>query len=136
APRRRAPRAVPRPSIAAVHIGGTPGFPEEECRGRLRLTEGDRFDFVAWQDDRSRLTSFYQSHGFFEARVRARRLPDGAANASPRPALRDTDAVVLDYVIDRGRPTRLEVSGAQLPAAVRDRLIERWAGRIFDGFSD
>ena len=134
APHRPPPRPVPRPSIAAVHIGGTPGFSEQELRGHLRLTEGDRFDFVAWQDDRARLTSFYQSRGFFEARVRARRLPADPANAASAAALQDADAIALDYVIDRGRPTRLDVSGVQLPAAVHDRIVERWTGAIFDGF--
>jgi outer membrane protein assembly factor BamA len=134
APHRPAPRPVPRPSIAAVHIGGTPGFPVEELHGRLRLTEGDRFDFVAWQDDRARLTSFYQSRGFFEARIRARRLPADRANEVSAASLRDADAIVLAYVVDRGRPTRLEVAGVQLPAAVRDRIVERWSGAIFDGF--
>ncbi|MBW8868143.1 MAG: translocation/assembly module TamB domain-containing protein, partial [Acidobacteria bacterium] len=134
APRRPPAVATPRPSIAAVHIGGTPGFSEDELRGRLRLTAGDRFDFVAWQDDRARLTDFYRTRGFFEARVRARRLPLDMANAPSGAKTLDADAIVLDYAIDRGRPTRLEVSGVSLPATVRDRIVERWTGAIFDGF--
>lgn len=133
APRRPPMRPVPQPSIAAVHIGGTTGFTEKELRGLLRLTEGRRFDFVTWQDDRARLTAFYRDRGFFEARVRARRLTADAAKATPDSII-DTAAIVLDYTIDRGRPTRLEVSGIQLPSGVRDRIVERWTGAIFDGF--
>src|SRR4029453_1369853 len=84
---RRQP-GTPGPRIAAVRISGTPGFPEKEVRGRLRLAEGDRFTFGAWQRDRDRLARFYHTHAFLEARIRARRLP----------AERD-DQVVLEYAM-------------------------------------
>ena len=34
----------------------------------------------------------------------------------------------------RGSPTRLEVSGYELPAEVQRRIVERWASSIFDRF--
>ena len=76
---RRRPRPAPRPdaTVAAVRFSGNLGFAESELRGQLRLTEGDRFDFAAWQQDSDRLRRYYQEHGFFEARVRARRPPGG-----------------------------------------------------------
>ena len=105
-----------------VRIAGTPGFPEPEVRRRLRLTRGDRFQFADWQRDRDRLEELYRSRGFYEARIRARRLPDDAAG------------VVLEYTIERGPETRLEVRGAALPEDVRARIIERWSSALFDAF--
>ncbi len=68
-------RAARQPAgrIAAVRFTGSPGFPERELRGRLKLTEGDRFTFAAWQSDRDRLADLYKTRGFLEARIRARR---------------------------------------------------------------
>ena len=105
-----------------VRIAGMPGFPEPDLRRRLRLTQGDRFGFAAWQRDRDRLEELYHSRGFYEARIRARRLPDAA------------DGVVLEYGIERGPETRLDVRGAALPEEVRARIIERWSSALFDAF--
>ena len=44
------------------------------------------------------------------------------------------EAIVLEYTIERGRPTRLDVSGFSLPDRVRSRIVERWTGATFDGF--
>jgi len=133
APRRPQPPKE-QPAIAAVRFGGTPGFPERELRGRLRLTEGDRFDFATWQEDRLRLNALYQSRGYFEARVRGRRSPALPGNVPSGASGPNVEAIVLEYTIERGRPTRLDVSGFSLPDAVRSRIVERWTGATFDGF--
>ena len=44
------------------------------------------------------------------------------------------DAVTLEYDIEQGPPSRLEVSGFELPGEVRRRIVERWTGAVFDGF--
>ena len=116
------PPRQPGPRVADVRIGGAPGFPEPELRRRLRLTQGDRFAFADWQRDRDRLEDLYRSRGYYEARIRARRQPDDAAG------------VVLEYTIERGPETRLEVRGAALPEDVRARIIERWSTALFDAF--
>ena len=67
--------AIVAPSVSAE----SHGFAENELRGQLRLTEGDRFDFSTWQDDRERLRRYYQERSFFESRVRARRTAEGDA---------------------------------------------------------
>ena len=120
--------------IAAVRFTGSPGFSERELRGRLKLTEGDRFQFAAWQRDRDRLAELYESRGFLEARIRARRIP-------VEPEKPDTDAGQTparppssSIRIERGPETRLDVRGATLPAAVRERILDRWSSTIFDGF--
>jgi outer membrane protein assembly factor BamA len=126
--------------IGAVRFIGSPGFPERELRGRLKLTEGDRFQFAAWQRDRDRLADLYETRGFLEARIRVRRVPVGApgadstAEGTPRRPDSVPAAVALEYAIERGPETRLDVRGATLPAAVRERLRDRWSSTIFDGF--
>jgi outer membrane protein insertion porin family len=129
-----------RPKIEAVRFGGTPGVTEEELRSHVKLTEGDRFDFAAWQEDRDRLTEWYRSQGFLEARVTARRQ-NGATTGAPAPEPeRDTAdpgdpaPVVLDYTIERGQRTNLVVRGTELPDPVRDRVLARWSTAVFDGF--
>jgi len=113
----------PGPHIAGVTIDGTPGFPEQELRRHLTLTEGDRFTFGAWQRDRDRLARLYHERAYLEARIRAKQLP----------ADRD-DRVTLEYAITRGPATRLIVHGVTLPDAVRDRIERRWTSALFDGF--
>jgi outer membrane protein assembly complex protein YaeT len=122
--RDRRPRQPPGPRVAAIRIVGTPGFPDDQLRRQLRLREGDRFAFGTWQQDRDRLERFYHSRNLLEARIRARRVAD----ASP------DQGVVLEYAITRGPVTNLDVRGAALPKAVLDRLSDRWATALFDGF--
>jgi outer membrane protein assembly complex protein YaeT len=129
---RRLPRA-PAPRIAAVRIEGAPGFPEDELRRQLRLREGDRFSFGAWQRDRDRLQDFYQSKGLLEARIRARRLAVETAAENQGGSPSET-TVVLEYRITRGPATQLDVRGITLPDDVRDRIVERWTTALFDGF--
>ena len=116
------PPRPPGARVADVRIGGAPGFPEADVRRRLRLGRGDRFQFAAWQRDRERLERLYLTRGFYEARIRARRIESGA------------DSIVLDYRIERGPETRLDVRGAVLPEDVRARIVQRWSAALFDAF--
>ena len=133
---RRRERLEPPPAarVKAIQFTGTPGFPESDLRGQVRLSEGDRFEFIRWQEDRERLTAFYRARGFFEARVRARRSLPPAAPAQTASEESMLDAITLEYNIERGNPTRLEVSGFDLPEDVRSKIIERWTSALFDGF--
>ena len=119
--RRDRPKRTPGAKIAGVRIAGTPGFPENELRGRLKLGEGDRFEFGKWQEDRRRLEELYHSRGFLEARIRARRQEEAGA-------------VILEYSIDRGPETQLEVHGIDLPDPSEEKIRERWSAAVFDGF--
>ena len=129
---RQRPRP-PAPRIAAVRIEGTPGFPENELRKKLKLAEGDRFTFGAWQRDRDRLERFYHDQSLLEARIRARRLP-GESSGQSQDGTPSEERVVLEYRITRGPSTQLVVNGAAFPDAVRDRVVERWTTAMFDGF--
>ena len=133
---RRRPRPPPRPgaTVEAVRFSGHPGLAETELRGQLRLTEGDRFEFAAWQEDRDRLSAFYHARGFFEARVRARRTLAADQRAEPVSSDSALETVTLEYAIEQGGPTRLDVSGFELPDEVRRRIVARWTSAIFDGF--
>jgi outer membrane protein assembly factor BamA len=131
---RRRSRPAPRREaiVKGVGFSGSPGFTENELRDQLRLSAGDRFDFSAWQEDRERLRRFYQSRGFVESRVRARRTVE--EQRDPTSSESAPDAVTLEYAIEQGPPTRLEVSGFDLTEDVRRRIVERWAGAVFDRF--
>jgi outer membrane protein insertion porin family len=131
-PSRRPPRRDA--FVTAVRFSGNPGLGEDALRRQLRLTEGDRFDFAAWQADRERIGSFYQSRGFVEARVRAQRTVEQRTGRDLTTEPRAADDVTLEYAIEPGRQTRLEVTGFDLPADVRGRIVQRWASAIFDGF--
>ncbi|MGE0124358.1 MAG: translocation/assembly module TamB domain-containing protein [Vicinamibacterales bacterium] len=123
--RTETPRAV-SPRVAAVELRGDRGASDDELRGRLRLSEGDRFDFYRWQQDRDRLSDFYHQRGRFEARVRATREPTTDRQGRP--------AVVLGYAIDQGPETSVVVNGPALPGGVLDDIRESWADAVFDGF--
>ena len=107
--------------VSAVHFEGA-GTDEAALRGRLRLTEGDRFDFVRWRDDVERLQEWYREQRRLEARVRPSRTTaaDGTA--------------VLAYRVTAGPETVLDVAGATLSADLLKRLDEVWADSVFDRF--
>jgi outer membrane protein insertion porin family len=131
---RKRPAPVAGARVASIRFSGNLGFQENELRRQLRLTDGDRFVFAAWQSDRGRLIAFYKSHGFFEAHVRARRLL--ATGEAVDAVASDTaiESITLEYAIERGRATRLEISGFAIPDRVRQQIIARWSSAIFDGF--
>lgn len=114
------------PRISAVRWTGAAGFSEDERRSRVKLGEGDRFDFFRWQQDRDRLAEWYHDQGYFEARIRATRAT--VTNAGAEPALE------LTYDIDRGPATSIAVTGVALPGGVLDDMREAWVAALFDGF--
>ena len=115
-----APRRVD-PRVASVMLAGDLIVPEARVRGELSLTDGDRFDFAEWQDDRDRLLALYQAQGHLTARVTANRMDTG-------------DGVALTYTIVPGPRTDIVVEGAELPAAVMSELRSAWADTVFETF--
>ena len=138
ASRRERTARPPGGRIAAVRFTGSPGFPERELRGRLKLNEGDRFKFAAWQSDRDRLADLYETRGFREARIRARRIPVEAPQRNQREnrhASRQTPARSSSSTSSSAVPRRGSTCvAATLPAAVRERILDRWSSTLFDGF--
>ena len=119
---RRAPgaRGAP-PRVASVTIAGVDERARRVLEGRLSLATGKRFDFQVWRRDRERLASVLAGRGYREARVTPGRTDTGAG-------------VALDYAIDRGPETRLDVQGTQLDGRVTAELFDQWARGVFDSF--
>ena len=119
--------------VAAVRFTGRPGFPGTTLAHRIKLKRGDLFVFSRWQDDRDRLLRFYQAQGYWEARVRATRAAGGAPAVAQGPATAP-ETVTLDYRIDRGPRTTLDIEGYRLPSSVRRRMERAWTQSVFDDF--
>lgn len=117
----RAPARPMSPRVTAVDVAGDLRLAESRVRDTLRLRPGDEFDFGAWQDDRDRLEALYRSEGYLTGRITARR-----ADADP--------GVALEYRIDAGPQTAIEVTGMDISAALRARLQTAWAQSVFDEF--
>jgi len=100
---------------------GSLAFPEPQIRGVLHLNEGDRFDFINWQEDRDRLERFYERHQRWSARISADRDEVAAG-------------VELTYTIDAGPETRIRVSGVTLRGSVLEEIQRAWVHSVFDGF--
>ena len=88
---------------------------------QIRLRSNDRFDFQQWLRDREHLERLYSERGYFEARIRARRLED-------------TEQVTLEYEIQRGPRTILTVEGHALSGDTVNRMHDAWSAAVFDGF--
>ena len=112
----------PSGRIAAVQFTGQLDAPEAELRNRLTLKTNDRFDFYQWQDDRDRLQQYYSERGFRETQVRTRRLK----GTGPE--------VTLEYRIEPGPLTALDIQGYELPLDVHRDLEAAWTRAVVDEF--
>jgi outer membrane protein assembly factor BamA/autotransporter translocation and assembly factor TamB len=110
-----------QPRVGSIRLMGTLGFSEPEVRRQLQFTEGDRFDFIDWQDDRDRLERFYHDRRHLAARISAGREEAGGQ-------------VDLTYTIEAGPETHIRVDGAMLPQGVLEELETTWARSVFEGF--
>ncbi len=114
--------AVPEARVSAVNVtGGRAG--EADLRERLRLGEGDRFNFHTWQRDIDTLRTRFQEAGRLEVRVRATRQEDENAGT-----------VALNYRVEPGPRTTLAFVGYEVPDRLRRELEEAWARAVFDQF--
>ena len=71
----RAPCAASPENVRDVYVAIFGDVTEEEVRTKLRITEGRKFDFYKWQQDRDRLQELFIERGYYEARITARRDP-------------------------------------------------------------
>jgi outer membrane protein assembly factor BamA/autotransporter translocation and assembly factor TamB len=114
-------RDLEQPRVSSIRIAGDTRFAEEQLHERLRLKQGDRFDFIKWQDDRDRLERFYQERQHLAARVTTER--EDAAGG-----------VELTYMVDAGPETRIQVAGMTLPRSALQEIETAWTQSVFDGF--
>lgn len=112
-----------RPKVSAITFVGVEPAIEREVREQISLDPGDDFDFLVLQRDIDRVRDRFKAQGYFEARVRARRVEEP-----------ETASVTVEYRVDRGPHTVLEVSGATLPASLIEELEEAWHRNTFDQF--
>jgi outer membrane protein assembly factor BamA/autotransporter translocation and assembly factor TamB len=114
-------REVKQPRVAAVHLAGDLRAPEAEVRDVLRLNEGDRFDFIDWQEDRDRLERFYQRRQHWAARISTTRAESA-------------EGVELTYTIDAGPETYIRVMGVTLRKSALEEIQRAWMQSVFEGF--
>jgi len=112
-----------KPRVSAITLDGVDPAIAAEVRKEISLDVGDEFDFLVLQRDVDRLRDRFKAQGYFEARVRTRRVAD-----------EDSNTVLLEYRVDRGPRTVLQIVGAVLPDDVITELEEAWHRNAFDQF--
>jgi outer membrane protein insertion porin family len=94
------------------------------AKNPVHMKAGDRFDFIELQKDVDRLREALHEQGYYEARVRTRRQE-----------AEDRQSVALEYRVDRGPHTTVDVRGVELTAKELKDLEEAWVkGIVFDRF--
>ena len=96
---------------------------EAQFRRDLKVEAGDQFEFINLQRDIDRLRERLHGSGLFESRVRTRRIDS-----------EDGRSVAIEYRVDLGPRTFLEVRGVDLPASERAALENAWTSSVFDQF--
>jgi len=112
-----------RPKISDIAIAGIDPASEAMARRDIKLGIGDDFDFLELQRDVDRIRETFHALGYLEARVRTRRTEAD-----------DAKSVAVEYRIDRGPSTMLELSGLVPPANLVEELEEAWHKNVFDQF--
>jgi len=107
------------PRVAMVTITGDLAFPEAQLRKQLSLSVGDRFDFIAWQNDRDRLQDFYIAHRRLAARIIASRSGDA-------------NTVALTYTVNAGPETAIVIKGITVDDGVTHDLEAAWATSVVE----
>jgi len=112
----------PKPLISAITFGGLDPAVASQSRTHTRIEVGDEFDFLALQKDIDRIREAFHKQGFLEARVRTRRseAEDGS--------------IAVEFIIDSGPRTILEITGTIAPAKLVEELEEAWHKNVFDQF--
>jgi outer membrane protein assembly factor BamA len=96
---------------------------EAVARAEIELDSGDEFDFLDLQSDVDRIREAFHELGFLEARVRTRRVEAD-----------DARSVALEFRVERGPRTILEIVGMVAPPDLIDELEEAWHRNVFDQF--
>jgi outer membrane protein insertion porin family len=120
--RRPSERRV-RPTISAINFVNVDPAYAAVVRDEIKLDEGDAFDFLDLQRDVDRIRDAFFDQGYLEARVRTRRIESD-----------DAQSVVVEYRVDRGLRTILELDGLVAPSSLVDELNEAWHRNVFDQF--
>ncbi|HJU42736.1 MAG TPA: BamA/TamA family outer membrane protein, partial [Vicinamibacterales bacterium] len=112
-----------RPIISGITIAGSDAAIEAVARAEIKLEAGDEFDFLELQEDVDRVREAFHELGYLEARVRTRREESD-----------DARSVALEFRVERGPRTLLEIHGFVPPAGLIEELEEAWHRNVFDQF--
>ncbi len=112
-----------RPAISAINLTGLDPRRADEARRQIKLHVGDAFDFLELQKTVDRISESFHRQGFFEARVRARRVESD-----------DARTVALEFAVTQGPHTVLQVNGIAAPASFIAEMEEAWHKNVFDQF--
>jgi outer membrane protein assembly factor BamA/autotransporter translocation and assembly factor TamB len=107
--------------VASIGFSGDSVLSQAQLVGLIRMSEGDRFDFAAWQSDRDRIEEAHHRAGHLTARV----VPQRSEGA---------DGVMLNYQIAAGPETQIVVTGLDATGSLRARLEAAWIQSVFDDF--
>jgi len=111
-----------KPLISTITFTGVDPELASAARAEIKIEEGDEFDFLELQKDIDRIRESFHAQGFLEARVRTRR--NEAADGT----------VTLEFILDRGPHTILQIDGLVAPKRLIDELEEAWHKNVFDQF--
>ncbi len=112
-----------RPIVTGITVNGVDAAAAEAVRADIKIDEGDQFDFLELQEDIDRIRESFHKQGFLEARVRTRRTEAD-----------DARSVALEFLIDRGPQTILQLEGFVPSSTLREELEEAWHKNVFDQF--
>jgi outer membrane protein insertion porin family len=112
-----------RPVISGITFPGADPETEAIARAEIKLESGDDFDFLDLQSDIDRIREAFHELGHLEARVRTRRVESD-----------DVRSVALEFHVERGPRTILEIVGIVPPASLVEELEEAWHRNVFDQF--
>jgi outer membrane protein assembly factor BamA/autotransporter translocation and assembly factor TamB len=112
-----------KPTITAITVTGVDEAVAAVAREQIKLKPGDQFDFLNLQKDVDRIREAFHRQGFLEARVRTHRLET-----------EDARNVTIEFVIDRGPKTVLQLEGFTPSSSQLEQLEEAWHQNAFDQF--
>ena len=112
-----------RPVISGITFPGADPETEAIVAAEIKLESGDDFDFLDLQSDIDRIREAFHELGHLEARVRTRRVESD-----------DARSVALEFHVERGPRTILEIVGIVPPASLVEELEEAWHRNVFDQF--
>jgi outer membrane protein assembly factor BamA len=106
-----------------VTFSGLDASDERDSRQQMRLRAGKRFDVFEWRRDQERIAAMFRKRDRQRVTVSSYRRDVG------RPG-----EVAIDYVVDPGPVTTLDVSGATLSAQALGDMREAWSQIGVDEF--
>lgn len=110
-----------RPVVSSVVFSGTPGANARDLQDVVKTRVGKPFDVEQWQRDRERLEGFFRERGHATARITPRRTTTET---------RTGERVEVEYRVDAGPRTILEVEGMSLPDGVVRDLYQAWSASV------